>query len=746
MMIDPLVPGGLAGWLGRVFGVLRREFDSLAALALVPAGLTFAYLVSLGAVRQDPEQLRDRMEQAAAAAGGRLGPGAAFEIVFGRMLPVLGTFSLLMIIAWALYQCAAMFTVVRGADHQPVPRGAAWAFAAARAPALIGWSLLGGLAFTVTTALPFVPGLLTHTGPLVVAGAVLAAVLAVPLGVALVGVLPGVAVIERAGPRRAWALLRGRLVATTVRIAVAGALYLGWSLLANAITAGVAGLAGPGALAALVQATLLVPVLMFQVAVTTVTYAELRNRDDPSTGTRTLAGELHTPHATRWRPVGTHALIPVLVVAGLLAAAGPAPDAVGVRPAGLDRPLPAAPPGNGGGGDAPQPPKPQTAVVPGRDGGAPADPPAGPKKGAPAPGWGPPKDPGAGSGPPPTTAAAPAPGRADPTPAPAAPAPHAPGAAPTPAPPAPRAPGDPTPAPPAPRAPGDPTPAPPAPRAPGVQPTPAPPAPAVVAPGQRPDQPPAPTPVLARPPGPTDPAADPKAQVKVTCGNPATCGDPGAAAPDAEPKKAWTWKDTGHTVLDGAGMVPVVQEAANGINTVWYAAEGDWTNAGISAAGLVPFAGDAAVGARLGAKGAKLIKGAGDAEGAAADATKAEKVTGDTSKLAQDAQPPAAATAPGAGPGGDAAAVARPGGVKPDWVASPARNGKGTVYQSPGASGNASQVRVMDPGADPRYPDGYVRFYNDSGQPLSLSGKPGPNSETHIPRNPDGTYELPQGW
>jgi len=87
---------------------------------------------------------------------------------------------------------------------------------------------------------------------------------------------------------------------------------------------------------------------------------------------------------------------------------------------------------------------------------------------------------------------------------------------------------------------------------------------------------------------------------------------------------------------------------------------------------------------------------------------------------------------------------ALPPGVKEGWRQRTADNGKGQVWQESGAEGNANSVRVMEP--TERYPDGYVRFYNEHGQPISLNGKPGPNSETHIARGPDGSYALPEGW
>ena len=87
-----------------------------------------------------------------------------------------------------------------------------------------------------------------------------------------------------------------------------------------------------------------------------------------------------------------------------------------------------------------------------------------------------------------------------------------------------------------------------------------------------------------------------------------------------------------------------------------------------------------------------------------------------------------------------------PAGTKPGWSSRPANNGKGSVWQKPGSAGDANSVRIMDPGADPRYPNGYVKFTNQYNQPVKLDGKPGSRAETHIPRNPDGSYPVPEGW
>ncbi|HKV18233.1 MAG TPA: hypothetical protein VJR50_04310, partial [Mycobacterium sp.] len=88
----------------------------------------------------------------------------------------------------------------------------------------------------------------------------------------------------------------------------------------------------------------------------------------------------------------------------------------------------------------------------------------------------------------------------------------------------------------------------------------------------------------------------------------------------------------------------------------------------------------------------------------------------------------------------------RPVGAESDWVSRPANNGHGVVYQKPGSSLDSNSIRIMEPGTDPTYPNGYVKFTNSHNQPIGLDGRPGSRAHTHIPRNPDGSYPIPEGW
>jgi hypothetical protein len=79
--------------------------------------------------------------------------------------------------------------------------------------------------------------------------------------------------------------------------------------------------------------------------------------------------------------------------------------------------------------------------------------------------------------------------------------------------------------------------------------------------------------------------------------------------------------------------------------------------------------------------------------------------------------------------------------IPADWERRPADNSRGTIFQRPGASGNADSIRIMAPTTS--YPKGYLRYYNSAGQPLDVNGRPGPPEATHISLDYDGPWP---GW
>ena len=86
----------------------------------------------------------------------------------------------------------------------------------------------------------------------------------------------------------------------------------------------------------------------------------------------------------------------------------------------------------------------------------------------------------------------------------------------------------------------------------------------------------------------------------------------------------------GHGILDAAGLVPGFGEIADGVNALWYAAEGDNTNAALSTAAMVPFLGWGATATKFGLKGVKALKGTKNI---------AKEVLENTVKVADDVKP-----------------------------------------------------------------------------------------------------------
>ncbi|GAB3545010.1 polymorphic toxin-type HINT domain-containing protein [Actinopolyspora lacussalsi] len=81
----------------------------------------------------------------------------------------------------------------------------------------------------------------------------------------------------------------------------------------------------------------------------------------------------------------------------------------------------------------------------------------------------------------------------------------------------------------------------------------------------------------------------------------------GKVASKGKPEENNSWlptlKKVGHGLLDGAGMIPVVGNVADGANCAWYSAEGKAVDAAFSCAAMVPGAGQAAMAAKYGKHG-----------------------------------------------------------------------------------------------------------------------------------------------
>ena len=90
-----------------------------------------------------------------------------------------------------------------------------------------------------------------------------------------------------------------------------------------------------------------------------------------------------------------------------------------------------------------------------------------------------------------------------------------------------------------------------------------------------------------------------------------------------------------HFVLDAAGLIPGIGAAFDGVNTAWYAAEGDWSNALLSGMAFAPGIGEVVGGGKTAVKaGGKVIGHLDDA----ADIAKAADKAGDAAKAAGKAR------------------------------------------------------------------------------------------------------------
>jgi hypothetical protein len=301
---DPLVPLDFGGWFQRVFGVFRRSFRQLAAFSVVPAALAAVYLIAINLAMPSPEQMRQRLDEAGVTPYGAVNPMVGYEMMLPRLLPIILVFVVIMTVVSAYYQGASLFVAVRDANGQPSTAAEGLRFAGPRVLPFIGWGLLSGVIISVALAASILLGALfgallgvVQVG--IALGFIVFAILGTFLGVVIFPSFAGVVLIERAGLKRCFQLIKDRFWATFGRLLVVGLLYIGYSIAMGLViavlvlVAGATGLLSTGLLVLpVVEMAMAIPFMVFLIAVWLVTYAELRFRENPATSTASLAAEL----------------------------------------------------------------------------------------------------------------------------------------------------------------------------------------------------------------------------------------------------------------------------------------------------------------------------------------------------------------------------------------------------------------------------------------------------------------------
>jgi hypothetical protein len=245
-----LVATSFSDWWTKVIGVLTRSWQPLLIIQL--ATVVPGMLIAAG------------VTAAAATDSAAVSTGAAIVSLLGLLI---------LFVVSLLAQGASVYVVGKQASGQEVGPGPALTFAAGRALPLLGWGLLAGLLVMVGLVALVVPG--------------------VYLLVVFAGSLTGVIMFERAGIGRTFALVNPAFGQTFGRLLTFLLAALVYAAIVGAI---VNALVGPdGFVADLLSNILTLPITFASVGVSVVTYATLRNRENPAVTTPVLSAELDRP-------------------------------------------------------------------------------------------------------------------------------------------------------------------------------------------------------------------------------------------------------------------------------------------------------------------------------------------------------------------------------------------------------------------------------------------------------------------
>ncbi|HEX4250198.1 MAG TPA: hypothetical protein VH008_20210, partial [Pseudonocardia sp.] len=262
---DPLVPGDFAGWFQKIIGVVQRSWKQLGLIQVILAVVSAIYAAIAFTVFAPFAEYTAQL-----SAGQQVPPPVGVEDILGSFFKVALAGMVVVAVICALLFPASLFVVIRDAAGQPTTLGEALRFGGRRMLATVGWGALSFLMISLGTLLFIIPGIY--------------------LGIVIGATLLGVIVVERGGVGRCFALVNPRFWATTGRMVVLWLIYAVYYLVTQSAATAIG---GPlSVTTGVLAAVLIIPLGIFLTAAVTVTYAELRFRENPRVTTSTLAAEM----------------------------------------------------------------------------------------------------------------------------------------------------------------------------------------------------------------------------------------------------------------------------------------------------------------------------------------------------------------------------------------------------------------------------------------------------------------------
>ncbi len=259
-MDDPLVSRDLNTWFGKGFAAVGRSWKGMLVIQIIGAIVIGVLSAILGLWAENLVDLEVTTS------------GREFDFAPGPLIASVVIFVVIAIVVQGAITLATTRVIVDDAAGRPTDLAAAFSLAKRRVAPWLGWSIVTGLLIVLGFIAIIIPGIW--------------------LGVVFGASILGVVVFERANPfERSFALIKGMWWSIFGRVLL---LLLGTAIYTFIVDGILESLVTNDELSSRVvgevlKAALLIPLTMLSAALYVITYAELRNREQPGVTSEGLA-------------------------------------------------------------------------------------------------------------------------------------------------------------------------------------------------------------------------------------------------------------------------------------------------------------------------------------------------------------------------------------------------------------------------------------------------------------------------